>query len=176
MNGATPPGTIPPSAPNQPNRNKPASVIVAIVALLVLLGVNSLGGLSQGIANRATLIQLGVTVVMGGLILWGLIVGHRLAWQWGRLIGILASLFYLISLVIVFAATSHVENAALVRLIAIGILGVQIACMLTIFFSLGQPSAKQYFNLRCPQCGRFTKQAADFLFNKAKCGQCRTAW
>ena len=163
-------------------RSMPASVVVAIVAMSILLalelalGILSLvaGTLNPEQLGRA-LIQVISTIVIGGLILWGLIVGHRLAWQWGRVLAMLGAVLAVILAIITFAAPANDFTPA-ARFILGGVAFIASGCLFTITFSLGTRPAKEYFRLRCPSCGRFTSAAADFFFNTAKCKRCGNKW
>jgi hypothetical protein len=70
----------------------PTSVRLTVVVVIVLLALNLIGGALAATQNPRALIPVGVQTAVGALILWGLIVGHRLAWQWGRIIVLLAVL------------------------------------------------------------------------------------
>jgi hypothetical protein len=153
----------------------PTSVRVTIAALVLLLAMNLVTGAVNSVQNPRSLIPAAVSAALGALILWGVIVGHRLAWQWGRFLGILAAVLFTVLGIFVFTGgPARVPVPA--RVLAGSILMVQAFCVYTIFFSLGRPSARQHFNLRCPSCGKFTSAAADFFFNRAKCKACQNVW
>src|SRR5262249_14993645 len=103
------------------------------------------------------------------------IAGHRLAWQWGRLIGMLAAVLYL--LVTIVTLSTGIEGAPpAARFIVAALAMIMSAGLVTIAVSFGTRSAKLYFDLRCPRCGEFTSSAADFFFNTAKCKKCDKRW
>ncbi len=163
-------------------RSMPSSVVLAVVALSVILGLEVLLGVMALALTRPAPEQMGpiaartgLIVVIGGLILWGLIAGHRLAWQWGRVLGMIGAIVLLLVGVLAVTAPQADMPPGARYLNAVLSLVVS-ACLFTIAFSLGALSAKKYFNLRCPSCGRFTSSAADFFFNKAKCKRCREVW
>jgi hypothetical protein len=163
-------------------RSMPGSVVVTIVALCILLALELvLGILSLTVAvfnpdqQARALIQIISTIVIGGLILWGLIVGHRLAWQWGRVLAMLGAVVMIILAIITLAAPAN-DFTPPVRF-AMGAAAIVFSgCLFTITFSLGTSAAKEYFHLRCPSCGHFTNAAADFFFNTAKCKRCGNKW
>ena len=152
----------------------PTSVRLTIAALIVLIALNLVGAIGA-VVNPRVLIPVGISLALQLLILWGLIVGHRLAWQWGRILGLLAALLFTFSAIVMFSQSS--ASPAPLVLILTGItLVVQALCLYTIFFSLGRPSAREHFRLRCPSCGKLTSSAADFFFNRAKCKACQNVW
>lgn len=167
----------------QPGRSTPSSVIVAIVALCVLLALQLVIGILALAASRLFPEQLGrvlgqliAVAVIGGLVLWGLFAGHRLAWQWGRLLGMLGAVLYLIAALAVLAAGGAQAGPPGAR-IFVGLFALIVsACLFTITFSLATKPAKAYFGLRCPACRRYTSSAADFWFNQAKCKSCGAIW
>ena len=154
----------------------PTSIIVTMTALVVILGLNLVLGIIGLAQDPTSIVRVAVSMGLQLLILWGMIVGHRLAWQWGRILGILAAVLLTIGAVTSFVGTAAAQVPAWVRLLAGSIVMLQAVCLYTIFFALGRPSAKQHFNLRCPSCGKFTGAAADFFFNRAKCKTCSTVW
>src|SRR5262249_58456430 len=86
----------------------PPSVVLAVAALCVLFVLElALAGLALTVAQRdqlpRALGQLIGAFAVGGLVLWGLLVGHRLAWQWGRLLGSIAAVVYLLAALAVIA-------------------------------------------------------------------------
>jgi len=160
----------------------PGSVMAAIAALGLMLALELgmhllvlvIGNLQPAQLGQL-LGRLAFSVIVGGLILWGLIAGHRLAWQWGRVLGLLGALLMLLVGILAFTA-GPVQGGMLARLVMGGVTLFISACLFTIVFSLGTQSAKKYFRLRCPECGRYTSSAADFFFNEAKCKKCGEIW
>lgn len=163
-------------------RSMPGSVIAAVSALCVMVGMELLLSLVVLVVGNLpperlvqVFVRMGISVVVGGLILWGLVVGHRLAWQWGRVLGVIGAVLMLLVGVVSLAAGAAPGNPV-ARFIIAGVSLFVSGCLFTIFFSLGSRSAKAYFALRCPECRAFTSAAADFLFNKAKCKKCGEIW
>jgi predicted Zn finger-like uncharacterized protein len=158
----------------------PSSVVLAIAAMSVLLllecGLFVMVFLAGNLSEFQVVGRVGQIVfsgVLGGLILWGLVVGHRLAWQWGRILGMLGAILF--ALVCVAAVTNTGDQGSSAYITA-AIFFVISACLFTIAFSLGTATAKQHFGLRCPSCGRFTSTAGDFVFNTARCRHCSKVW
>ena len=163
-------------------RSMPGSVIAAIASMCVVLALEFLLSLLVLVLGNLppdklgqVFVRMGVGVVFGGLILWGLIVGHRLAWQWGRVLGLLGAILMLLAGIVALTA-GPAQGNPLARFMVAGVSLVVSGCLFTIVFSLGCRSAKKYFALRCPECGKFTSAAADFFFNRAKCKSCGEIW
>jgi len=154
----------------------PISIIVTITALALMLGLNLALGILALTQDPTSIVRVAVSMGVGALILLGMIFGHRLAWQWGRILGILAGVLLTIGAVIGFVSARPAQVPPWASILGGSILLLQAACLYTIFFALGQPSAKQHFGLRCPLCGNFTSTAVDFFFNRAKCKRCGNAW
>jgi predicted Zn finger-like uncharacterized protein len=166
----------------EPRRGMPGSVMLAIAALGLMLALELGTTLLVLVAGNLPPAQLGrllgqaaVRVILSALVLWGLIAGHRLAWQWGRVLGLLGALLMLLVGIVSFAG-GPVQGGMLAKLVMSGAALFISACLFTIVFSLGTQSAKKYFRLRCPECGRYTSSAADFFFNEAKCKNCGEIW
>ncbi|MER3415598.1 MAG: hypothetical protein C4297_05225 [Gemmataceae bacterium] len=154
----------------------PKSVRIAITALVVMIALDMLRGILLALMGEK-LAEVAIAVTLGLLIVWGMIGGHRLAWQWGRIVGILGAIWYTFGLGVAIFFGKPAELIPLWQRFLSIIVGTVLAlCLYVIFFALGRPSARQYFRLRCPSCGKFTNQAADFFFNRAKCRTCGIIW
>jgi hypothetical protein len=154
----------------------PASILVTITALSVILGLNCALGILALTQDPTAIVRVAVSMGLGALLLLGMIFGQRLAWQWGRILGILAAVLMTIGAVVGFFSTRAAQVPSWVSVLSGSILLVQAACLYTIFFALGQRSAKLHFGLKCPVCGELTNKAADFFFNRAKCKGCGNVW
>jgi hypothetical protein len=161
----------------------PSSVVVALTAMSILLCLEvALGVLLVAVSAGRDPAELGKnlgrlvgTGVIGGLILWGLVAGHRLAWQWGRILAALAAVLGAIAMILIVINVVK-EPGSAHELIVAGIVFVMTACLFAIVISLGTDAARQHFGLRCPSCKRFTSAAGDFWFNTAKCKRCNRVW
>jgi hypothetical protein len=154
----------------------PASMIVAITAMALIVALNVGLGILAALHDPAQLLRVAISGGLGALILLGLVFGHRLAWQWGRILGILAAVLLTLAAVLSFFGQRNIRGPAWVRTLEGGVFLFQAICLYTIFFALGTPSARLFFRLRCPLCGEFTSTAADFFFNRALCKRCPKAW
>lgn len=165
--------------------------IVALLALLVLMGGTTLGYGKMGIAE---LIILCAPLGVGVLLLIGLLCRNKLARQWGRIMGclgaVLASIalgFGVVGVVFVAMSNEAAEFDAQLRgmpggsfllfaLIGLAVYAVPAVMLWTIFFSLGRPAARRWFGLVCPSCHSPRTRAANFLYSRSKCKECSTTW
>ena len=146
----------------------PRSVIVAVVSLGCIVGLQALAGVVGKAPNPVRAV---VPLAVSGLLLAGMVKGHRLAWQGtlpavrgrGR-VGALAGLNSL---------TGRRAGAAIVG--AVVGFGAAIA-FLAIPLALRRPSAAIHFRLICPACQTRTTKADDLFFSKTRCLRCRNLW
>jgi hypothetical protein len=140
-------------------------IILAAVAMSVLIAFSIYGIALARDYSSGSFIKLGIQ----GLLLYGLFVGHRLVWQWGRILTLLA--FIGISAATILSVSKGAMPVqALPVFLFVGLPA------LIIFITFGTNSAKEHFNLACPNCSNKKVKADDFLFNKAKCKQCNFVW
>jgi hypothetical protein len=148
----------------------PRSVIVAITAVALITGLNLVQDsvvLMYGHEPIEPIVGMAISLGLGLLIIWGLAAGHRLAWQWGRILSgfmvVLLPIIVVMTMILLVIAPSRMNYFLL----------FQMVCVYMALFALGKPSARDHFHLRCPSCGLFTSSAADFFFNRAKCEACK---
>jgi hypothetical protein len=153
----------------------PASVILAIGSLAIMICLTAINFVLALLSGQI-LILAAVSVALGALVLMGMIVGQRLAWQWGRVLGLLAALLYTWFLAVTLATGPPRDTNPLTRFASIGYLGIVVACLYTIFFALGRSSALDHFGLKCLSCQHYTNAGANFLFTKARCKKCGNVW
>jgi hypothetical protein len=147
-------------------RPMPPSVMFALAVASLSVVAQVIAGSKDGLDGLPSML---FSLAIGWAILSGYWNGHRLAWQWGRLL----TLFYTIAFVglivpeVVAAGTLTTDLirpvVASLVLIAAGLL-------------LGSRAARNYFRLYCPNCGSGKVKAADFEFHQAKCKQCGQVW
>jgi hypothetical protein len=152
-------GTIERSRPQMPGTVIAVIVLVSIYLLFTLVG-----------ALRNPVLAV-IELVIAVLILVGLVRRHALAWQWGMIIPVLAALGTLVQLGAV-AGAGLAGPAALVTSILLALLVLQLA--IPVLLTLR--SARLYFGLRCPECGRMKIRAGNFLFTAYRCRDCKTTW
>ncbi len=167
QNGAVPQG-------RKTGKAMPRSVFVSIAGLAVMLALDVVLVIAIAIQGGVPIAQA-ASLAVGGLILWGLIVRHRLAWQLGRPLGFLMAVLFVVHLVV---AATQVDGSyeGVVQALIAAVNGIIAVSLLAIFFALGTASAKRHFGLICPKCGKATSTGADFLFTKAKCSGCGAVW
>lgn len=156
-----------------PRPDRPVSVVVAILCtalLLVARAANAAIQIQEVLATPAYLVPFAASLGLGGLILLGLWNGHRLAWQWGRLVSVLG--FILFGIITAMTFSRPAELHPLISLLFF----FHCAPLLVLFLALGRQSSREYFRLRCPTCGTMTTQSADFLFSRARCRACNGIW
>lgn len=140
------------------------SIVVATssMSIIILFSIYS-SVVSQGVSTGSFL-----RLIIPFLILLGIIKGNRLAWQWGRLLTILAFVGILISTIMIFIKGGSYSQANPFLFVGVP--------SLLIFISFGTYSAKEHFRLICPNCVKAKIKPDDFLFNNAKCKKCNHVW
>jgi hypothetical protein len=148
----------------------PWSVRAAAAALALVLLV--LGGLLAFLARQHQAPWLHGLVVMGAaaLLLTGLLRGWRLAWLWGRFLGLFLAL-----LVALPAWSAWRGGGVPAALLAVPLLGLA-APLLVMSLALLRPSTPAWFGLVCPACGGVGATPADLRFHLARCRRCRAVW
>jgi hypothetical protein len=145
----------------------PKSVIVAIAAVSIVFLERVVLGVVAVAAGTASLLGVVLTGGISVIILVGMIKRHRLAWQWGRILGLIGAI--LLTSIVISAIRMGLGTAAI-------ICGSQAILLYIVFFMLGTIGAKEYFRLVCPTCNQVTTKGADFFFSKAKCKACNIEW
>lgn len=137
-----------------------AVILASITALLSIVGLN-------GMNEQFVMYVSGIYV----LIIFGLVRGHALAWQWGIVIP---------SLVVVLLALSLLWLSQRTHLrIRPSVLGTMIGSLLlylSIPVLLSFRASRIFFGLQCPQCGQVRGRAASFTFTKRRCAACKFEW
>jgi hypothetical protein len=143
----------------------PVSVTVALGSLVATVLALSIVRIEW---YGAQVTELVPSLIVPGLIAYGFVRRHRLAWQWGRLAALgLASLE---TIMVVAAMIRFGVSARWLTLLALAV------PFYAIGLALGRPSAREWFGLVCPACGAHRARAADFLFQKARCQGCNYEW
>lgn len=171
----------------------PLTVVIALVCVSIVAAINGLnffGQLRMGRVEWFAPSALTVSV----LVLLGMISRHRLAFQWGRVLGVLgAILTTFLALIGGFTAYSLLvrgmnarqfqvppgidpDQFGMIMMIGAIVLAVMAVLQWTLFAALGFYSAREYFGLICPRCSADEASANDFVFTQAKCGRCQNVW
>ena len=142
--------------------------LVAVIALEVVVLVVSAG--VRLLAGAAPLDAL-PSLVIPALLLYGFVKRHRLAWQWGRIAGLVGlAVAVAVPVLVLMGAQDARGSQAVVAFTAAGI-GLPLA---VIALLLGRPEVRDWFRLTCPVCQGRTVRSADFLFTKARCRGCQS--
>jgi hypothetical protein len=130
-----------------------------------------MGGLAL-LSGRVSPLSVLLPVAVALLILIGIIKGQRLAWQWGRLLGLIGAV--LLTLMAIGAVIRIPEQPAM--LIVAVLIGLQGVALFPMFFALGTTGAKEHFRVICPACGKSKVKGGNFLFTKVICRECNQEW
>jgi hypothetical protein len=143
----------------------PPEVKIATTIVSIFIGAQVVGQL----INPDPSVMFFGGAGVGGLIIAGFVTGHRLAWQWGRLIGlVLGSAWLVISVVLAIQGEQELLPVMLMILFSASIFLMGVL--------LGLPRSRAFFRLICPACGSKEVKATDFFYNNAKCEKCECRW
>jgi hypothetical protein len=149
-----------------------ASILVAVVSVGIMVVVRLLVGGLALVGGGASIPATLIPVILALLILVGIVTRHRLAWQWGRLLGLMGAILITLTAVGVFyRAGGRTEPLIVGTLVAL-----QGLPLYFLFFALGTRGAREYFRLICPQCGVSKPKGGNFLFTKVICKKCKATW
>jgi hypothetical protein len=147
----------------------PRPVVGALLIACLFIGLQVSGNMfdkSQGPFATSTI----VSTIVGGCIIVGFLKGYRLAWQWGRVLGLLSGGF----LALMFLAALNAGRAGEIPVLLTTV--VPAALLISMGILLGARQARTYFRLICPDCRSAETQAEDFFFKRAKCKACGRRW
>ncbi len=146
------------------------SVVIAIAVVSIIFLERIVLGVAAITAGTGSLLGLALTGGISALILVGIIKGHKLAWQWGRILGLVGAIIMSLITVMIFA-NPNPENSLF------GVIsGSQAILLFILFFAIGTTDARIHFRLICPKCGSMKTKAANFFFTKARCKTCNIEW
>jgi hypothetical protein len=148
------------------------SILVAAISVGIMVFARLVMGGLAFLSGSVPVISIVAPIGLAVLILAGIIVGHRLAWQWGRLLGLLGGIILSMAAFGAFAQAGEQPGFLIVGVL----LAMQGLPLFPMFFALGTQGARQHFRLICPQCGSSKPRAGNFLFTKAICRNCDTSW
>jgi hypothetical protein len=148
------------------HRRMPPAVLFALAVSSVSVVKQVIGGLQEGLDDLPSTL---FTLAVGWAIISGYWNGHRLAWQWGRLLTLI-SVFVLAGVIVPKVVAAGTLTPDLIQPVVASLV-VIVAGLL-----LGGKAARTYFRLYCPNCGSGKVKAADFEFHQAKCKQCGRIW
>jgi hypothetical protein len=149
-----------------------ASILVAVISVAIMVLARLVMGGLAFLSGRVPIASITIPIGLGILILVGIILGQRLAWQWGRLLGLFGGIVLSLA---AFGALARAGEAP--GLVIVGVLLLmQGVPLFPMFFALGTQGARRHFRLICPQCGSSKPRGGNFLFTKAICRDCGTSW
>lgn len=151
----------------------PTSVLVAAIAV----GIMVFSRLFMGVlillgGGWAAMVNVVIPIAVALLILYGIIVGQRLAWQWGRLLGLLGGVLLTLTAVGILSRSAEGPGYLMIGVLLL----LQGVPLFPMFFALGTQSARTHFRLTCPQCGHAKPKGGNFLFTRAVCRKCNASW
>ncbi|MDY0357679.1 MAG: hypothetical protein RBR19_17485 [Sedimentisphaerales bacterium] len=148
------------------------SVWVAAVSVGMMVLARVFMGVLALLSGTVSIVSIVLPVAVAVLILIGIIAGQRLAWQWGRLLGLLGGIVLTMAAVGAFANA----NGEVGMLVVGALLLLQGAPLFPMFFALGMRGAREHFRLICPACGHARPRGGNFLFTEAVCRKCAARW
>lgn len=148
------------------------SVLVAVASVGMMVTARIVMGALALLSGQVSPVSLILPIGVALLILIGILKGQRLAWQWGRMLGLLGAI--ILTLAAASASTEVAEEPAM--LVVVILLGLQGIPLFPMFFALGTRGAKEHFRVICPDCGGSKVKGGDFLFTKAICRECNATW
>jgi hypothetical protein len=147
----------------------PRPVVGALLIACLFIGLQVSGNMfdkSQGPFATATI----VSMIVGGSIIVGFLKGHRLAWQWGRVLGLLSGAFLALMFLVAINAGKADEIPVLLTTVVPAAMSIGMGVL------LGTRSSRAYFRVICPECRSSEVQGCDFFFQRAKCKLCGRVW
>lgn len=147
-------------------------IIIAVVSVGIMVTARIIMGGLALLSGQVSLPGISFPVLFAVLILVGIIKRQRLAWQWGRMLGLLGAV------TLTFAAVSAFVNYAeqpgvLIFAILLALQGIPLFPM---FFALGTRQAKEHFRIICPECGNSKVIGGNFFYTKVICRKCKASW
>jgi hypothetical protein len=148
------------------------SILIAATAIGLMVFARIFMGVLTLLAGQVSIPGVVIPVAVALLILYGIVMGQRLAWQWGRLLGLLGGIILTLAAV---GAFTNAEGDPTI-MVAGALLALQGIPLFPMFFALGTQGAREHFRLTCPQCGAGKPKGGNFLFTEALCRKCGTRW
>ena len=148
------------------------SIIVALISLGIIAAARVLMVVYTLLLTGMISIQFFVPTILVVLAFIGIVKGHRIAWQWGRMLGLFGAILFLISALALFPRIGEKP----IILFACTVSIIQAILLFVMYFSLGTIGSREHFNVICSECGKTKVKAGDFLFTKVKCPKCNKEW
>jgi hypothetical protein len=152
------------------------SISVALVALFLYLVVNLIIGGAAVLQGSMGMYMVAAQSILAVLLLLGTIRGNRLAWQGGRLAGLVGFIYYAYLTGRLFLRPEHTLGLG-DRLVELSALGVQAVCLLVVFLAFTTQQAYSHFELICPRCGESSGTTnGDMFFVTVRCKHCNSRY
>lgn len=148
------------------------SIIVALVSLGIIAVARVLMFLNTFLATGMISTQFFIPTILVVLGFIGIIKGYRIAWQWGRLLGLLGAILFCFIAIVSVMQISKRPYMTLTSIVS----AIQAILLFIMYFALGTIGAREYFNVLCSDCGKTKVKAGDFLFKKVICSKCKKEW
>ena len=149
---------------------KPVTVAVASVSIMVIARI--ITGVLALLSGQVSPLPILLPVVVALLILIGIIKRQRLAWQWGRLLGLFGAVVFTLAAI---GTATHVPEVPALLIVAV-LVALQGVPLFPMFFALGTTGAKEHFRVICPACSKSKVKGGNFLFTKVICRECNQEW
>lgn len=147
-------------------------VVLAVIMLGITIFSRIITGVLALLYGTASVLTVVISLGVAAVILVGLIERFRLAWQWGRILGLLGAILLTFTAVALLGRARD-EPGMLLAGVLIATQGIPLFPM---FFALGTRGAREHFRVICPECGSSKVKGGNFLFTKAQCKQCNLVW
>lgn len=148
------------------------SVLVAAFSVVTMIFSRVYMGVRDLPSGNVSFPALLVPVLIAMLMLFGIVTGQRLAWQWGRLLGLLGGAVLTFAAIFAFVDANG-QSGVPAHAILLALQGLPILAMVV---ALGTHGSREYFRIICPQCGCSKPRGGDFMFTRAICSKCGTTW
>jgi hypothetical protein len=149
-----------------------ASIIVAAVSVGIMVFARLFMGVLAFLSGSVSVLGIVWPIAVAVLILIGILMGQRLAWQWGRLLGLFGGILLTLAAMRAFALAEEGPGYIIVGVL----LALQGLPLFPLFFALGTRGAREHFRVICPECGSTKLKGGNFLFTKAVCRKCNATW
>ena len=160
--------TVVPAVQSPTPIDMPASVKATVTLVVALAFILVYGAIVNGTVPWG---QLGLI----GLLLWGIFLRKALAWQYLRVVAVLA-----------FVAGACANASTLMSgrslgaprasVVAVGISFLMTTLCILPIFLMSTDKARRYFGVVCPVCGSANVKAGDFLYREKRCKTCQRTW
>ncbi|MGE3803319.1 MAG: hypothetical protein AB7K24_01455 [Gemmataceae bacterium] len=150
----------------------PTPISLALVAMFLYLVLNLIIGGAAVLQGSMSMYMVGAESILALLIIFGTMKGNRLAWQGGRLGGLVGFIYYGYKTALLYVRPEN--NLGLGdRMVELMALGIQAVCLLVVYGAFATHPAKSHFELICPQCSESSGTTnGDLFFTTVRCKNC----